>query len=469
MKHNHVAGDICFVAIRLCLFICLLCGGFAMSGNALAGGSEINEDAFAVTSTIDHQYGINSVGVYPSTGKIRLGLSDTFGMDFVGAGILDSQLSPDDLKLAKDIHHQLCQAAVEKPPTELQVDPMMNFSLRCVTDGKTEAYQGRLGELPKKLAFLLDDFRKNSLKRYANSGRVIVKYDAAVSDVQRQKDKFLVSIKFTNSGRYPIRMATPDQWNKRGGERLDISGFHTGGNAQWRTDLAGLPVLNKGDYPVEIIALPMDKSITMVTIPEGGTVTYKFLATPAGKVPAGTYEFGALVATDIYADGVFPGMGRVNFVSDRTKPARVTFDTDYPSTPDEWKNYEAHQREKMSSQPVSPGAAVTKPGYYRKVSASGERGQFVVGLMKGEQTPTLDRPFDHWAWDADLALPARCKSSEPCPREGRWVARTMTMGSADADVTHPEFERRMRAGEIAPDLSTLGGMVPYHYWQWLGV
>lgn len=45
----------------------------------------------------------------------------------------------------------------------------------------------------------------------------------------------------------------------------------------------------------------------------------------------------------------------------------------------------------------------------------------------------------------------------------------MMMGSADGNVVHPEFERDIRVGEIAPDLSSLGSVVPYQYWQWLGV
>ncbi|MCA8183943.1 hypothetical protein [Burkholderia vietnamiensis] len=453
---------------ELALAISFLGGVPTMSQSAVENGGNVNENAFAVTGTMDHQYGTNSIGIFPSTGRIRLGLSNTFDMDFVGVGIVDSQLSSDDLKLAKEIHDQLCKAVWERTPTDLQVDPMMNFSLRCTVNGKMEAHQGRLGQLPSKLAFLLDNFRKDSLKRYAKGGRAIVKFDVAVSDIQREGSKFLVSVKFTNSGHYAIKMATPDKWQKSFAERLSINGFREGGGGEWRADLAGLPVINKSDYPVETVSLPMGESSSLVTIPADSSVTYKLLAIPAGKVPKGTYDFSAIIATDIYADGVFPGMGRVNFVSDRTKSAHITFDADYPSTPDEWKDYEARQREKMSSQPVAPSTSVTEAGYYRKVSASGERGQFVVGLMKGEKTPSLERPFDHWVWDADRALPTWCKPGEACPRDGRWVARTSRMGSVDADLTHAELERPMRTGEIAPSLSSLGGIVSYHYWQWLG-
>ncbi|WP_322031213.1 hypothetical protein [Paraburkholderia sp. J76] len=458
---------------RLFLLVYLLFGILAMSKNAHADEATDNVGSFAFSIVGDHQYGGNGIGVWPSTGKIRLAisnaLSSTLNNHFDGVGLLETQLSPDDLKRAMDIRDQLCHAAEEKAPTDLRVDPMINYSISCIQDGKLVDYQGRLAELPKKLAFIIDDFFKNSLKKYTPNGHPIVKFDATVADIQREKDEFIVSVKFINSGHFPVRMRTPDQWNKLGGDRLEISGFRVGGNGEWRTDLAGASIVNKGDYSVETIEQPMGDSGTFVTLPEGGTVTFKFLAVPGNKAPKGTYEFDALVFTTINVKGAFGVGGRVNFPSDRTKTARVNFDTDYPSTPNEWKDYEARQREKMSSQLVRPGEAVVEPGYYRSVSASGERGQFVVGLYRGEPTESLERKSDRWLWDADLALKARCNPGEPCPREGRWVARTMASGLRGTGSTHPETERYMLAGQIAPDLGGLGGYVPYHFWQWLGV
>ncbi|WP_322105418.1 hypothetical protein [Paraburkholderia sp. J41] len=473
MNHNYAGNIDLPIIARLVLLVYLLCGTFVMPKNARADEATDNVGSFAFSVVGDHQYGGNGIGVWPSTGKIRLAisnaLSSTLDSHFDGVGLLEAQLSTDDLKRAIGIRDQLCQAAEEKASTDLRVDPMINYSIGCIQDGKPVDYQGRLAELPKKLAFTIDDFFKYSLKKYTPDGRPIVKLDATVADVQRERDRFIVSVKFINGGHFPIRMRTPDQWIKLGGDRLEISGFRVGGNGEWRTDLAGAPIVNKGDYSVETIEQPMGDSGTFVTLPEGGSVTFKFKAVPRGKVPKGTYEFDALVFTTINVKGVFGVGGRVNFPSDRTKTARVTFDTDYPSTPAEWKDYEARQREKMSLRPVRPGETVIEPGYYRSVSASGEQGQFVVGLLRGEQTESLERKSDRWLWDADLALSARCKPGEPCPREGRWVARTMASGLRDTDSTHPETERYLLAGQIAPDLGRLGGVVPYHYWHWLGV
>ncbi|MET3232794.1 UNVERIFIED_ORG: hypothetical protein ABIC54_005002 [Burkholderia sp. 1263] len=473
MKHNQARHNACSFLFGMFFLLCIFCGVFAMSKNALADDKDANNDSFAITGLGDHQYGTNGIGVWPSTGQIRLGLSNTLsdilGKKFDGVGLLNAQLSSDDVNRAKELHDRLCRAAVEKPPTDIQVNPMMTYSISCVRDGKSTDYQGRVGELPKSVAFLADDFFKASIKKYSPAGHAIVKFDVAVSDVQRKKDKFLVEVTFSNSGRFPIRMRTPDQWVKLGGDRLDISGFRTDGNGEWRADLAGLPVLNKGDYPVETIAQPTGESGTFITISSGGSVTYKFLALPTHKVPEGTYEFGALIFANIAVKGVFGVGGRVNFLSDRTRPARAIFNTGYPSTPEEWRDYEARQREIMSSEPVYSGAIIAEAGYYRKISSSGERSQFVTDLRKGASAPGLEHPFDHWEWEADLAHSTRCMAGEPCPREGLWVARTMTMGSSGGDITHPEFRRRLLAGQMTPELSALGGIVPYHYWEWHGV
>ncbi|MXN80158.1 hypothetical protein GR157_36295 [Burkholderia sp. 4701] len=470
MNLDRVSRIRCSVAARLLLLICIFCGVFSMSKGALANESSVDDDSFAFTSVGDHQYGANGIGVWLSTGRIRIGISNALSgilkNNFDGVGLLDAQLSSDDLKRAKNIHEQLCHAAEDKPPADLQVDPMINYSISCIKNKKVVDYQGRLGEIPKRLAFLANDFLNESINRYISDGRLVVKFDVAVSGIRREKDKFLVAVRFFNGGHFPIRMRTPDQWNKLGGDRLDVSGFRVGGNGEWRTDLAGLPVVNKDDYLVETIEQPMGELGTFVTLPEGGSVTFKFLAIPTGKVPEGTYEFGALIFTSINVKGVYGVGGRVNFVSDRAKPARVTFDTKYPSTPEEWKDYETHQREKMSSHPVHPGAVIPESGYYRKVSASGERSQFVTDLRKGDRTPALDSPFVHWEWDADLVLPARRRAGEPCPREGRWVARAMMMGSSDADLTFSEYERWFRMGDLMPSLSAIE--VPYLYWAWLG-
>ncbi len=150
-------------------------------------------------------------------------------------------------------------------------------------------------------------------------------------------------------------------WEKLAGQRLDISGFRVGGDGEWRAELAGTPLLNKDEYPVETVTT-MGESRTLVRIPAGESVTYKFLAIPTGKVPRGQYEFSALVYTSIYVAGVNGAGGKVNFGSD-SKAAPITFDNDFPSTPDEWKAYEARQRAKLSEHAIPPGNTLAEDGY----------------------------------------------------------------------------------------------------------
>jgi hypothetical protein len=465
--------------VKFFLMMGVLFGVLAMPETVYAdAASNLKEAGFDISGLEDHQFGSNGISVWLPSGRIRLGLSNTLmGMTdqkFTGVGIVDAQLSADDFALAKDIHSQLCRAVVEKPPTDLKVDPMMSYSLGCVQDGKMIEYQGRLGSLPTELAYRVDDFYLKSLKRYTDDARIVVKFDAEVADVRREQDKFLVAIEFINRGHYPIRMQTPDQWDKQFAERLDVSGFRADGG-EWRADLAGVAVINKADYPVETVELPMGVSGTFVTIPARDSVTYKFLAVSNGKVPKGTYNFGLLANTSISAKGVFPGMGRVNFVSDRT-PHNMTFDMDFPSTPGEWKNYEARQREKTSSLPVKPGETFAEDGHYRLVSNSGQRSRFVFTFRKDAIAPQWGNVQDeqgaelygmlHWQWEADNALHALCKVGDPCPREGRWISAESDALGNKLNKVNPRDLRRFVAGEVMPDFHG-GGR--YHYtWYWLG-
>jgi hypothetical protein len=466
---------------KFLLTINVLFGVLAMPETVLADAASNNEkDAgFSVSGVGDQQSGANSIGVWLQSGRIRLGLSNTLSemtdQKFTGVGIVDEQLSAEDLALAKGIHSQLCRAAVEKPPTDLQVDPMMSYSLGCFQDGRMVEHVGRLGDLPKKLAFMVNDFYQKSLKRYPDQARVAVKFDAQVADVHREKDRFLVAIKFSNSGHYPITMQTPDQWNQQLSERLDVRGFREGGG-EWRADLAGISLTNKADYPVETIELPMGVSGTFVTIPAGDSVTYKFLAVPDRKVPKGTYKFGLLIIGSIDAKGVSPGMGRVNFISNKMSPL-ITFDADFPSTSGEWRDYEARQRTKMSRFPVKPGEAFPEDGHYRLVSNGRQRSRFVFAFRKDTIAPKRDDVQDdngeklygmsHWQWEADSALDDRCRVGDPCPREGRWISGESDPVGNKSNKVNSRDLRRFVAGELMPDFQS-GGRYDYN-WYWLGV
>ncbi len=433
-----------------------------------ASPRDVNGERLSISIIGDHQVGTNAVGIWISSGKVRVSLSNAFDKNFDGAGVVDSILSADDLKSASDVFKKICQRIGGPSSKDLPPDTLNVYSIRCMRNGEMTEHQGRLTDLPRDLAIESFGLYQKLLTDYISSGQVVVKVGASVSAVRREREDFLVTVKFSNAGQYGISMRTPDEWEKNWQERLDIGGRRVGRGDLWKASLVGRRLYNKSDLSIRTEELPMGGRGTFVTIPAGGAVEFKFLVAPDQKIPKGTYKFSVLVVTTMTTEGDAPNLSRVNFSSNSARAPNFTFDTDYPATPNEWKDFEARQREKMSSQSVGPGATVAEPGYYRKVAITGERGQFVRGLSKGEQAPTLDRPFEHWVWDADLALSTRCKPGDSCPRDGLWVARTMRMGSVDADVTHVELERRFRAGEIAPSLTGLEGNVLHHYWQWLG-
>ncbi|QGZ60173.1 type VI secretion system tip protein VgrG [Paraburkholderia acidiphila] len=419
-------------------------------------------------------------GLEPETVVIvRLGLSRTTDMKYRGVGLVETQLSPSDFARAREVHDELCKAAIAKPETDIETDPEMTYSLRCMQDGKLAAYHGQFRDLTKKEWFLSSKFQQDILANYADKGRSIVKFDVRVPDVHREKDKFAVAVAFVNSGRYPVQMITPDNWDRLWGQRLDISGFRVGGGGEWRADLAGQSIINKSDYPVETVTT-MGKSITTVKIPPGETVTYKFLAVPTGKVPKGQYKFGTLVYASITVTGVNGAGGTVNFLGDE-ESAPITFDRDFPSTPDEWKDYESRQRARLSEHVILPGNAVAEDGYYRLISETGQRSRWVYPFNQGGQSHRSERIYDSkgepfplrplpvWQWEADLARSTLCSPGEPCPREGIWAGGRFGHSFNTPDEYMIHEKRTFRAGEIMPPVIAYGANeVPYASWYWLG-
>lgn len=445
--------------------------------------SRADDESFSVRFMGGQRYASNGMAAWLS-GRVRMGLSDTFGMkDFHGVGIIETQLSSDDLKEAKDIYRQICQAVGGDSSTGPQwFGEYTMFSIGCMENGQVVDHQGDLNRLPQDLSSQARRFEERIIKNYKNDARPLVKFDVAINNVQRQGHRFLVSVDFINRGLHAVRMQSPDQWQQGFPYRLSISGTRTDGDGEWDAELAGLPVENKAEFPVEEIELGGEKPGTFLTVPPDQSVTLKFLAVPKSKVPRGTYRFSALVDASLSAKGVYPSIGRVTFISDRNKPALITFDHDYPSTQEEWKDYEARQRTKMSSYPVAPGQTFVEAGYYRLVAASGQRSRFVFEFHDGAIAPEYKDEVDesgiplrgplHWLWEADQSRKTYVSQNKPCPREGRWIACEWQMGQTGADrfKLFPQYTRTFNTGDMLPVIHGYGGTV-YHYaaWQWLGV
>jgi hypothetical protein len=453
--------------VRWIVLFFAVCEGLVMPDIVAANPKSIADVGFAISGMGGHQYGTNGVGVWLS-GKVRIGLSDTINEDFSGVGVIESQLSREDLREAKDVYVQLCKAAEEIPITDMErIEPPTVYSVTCLSNDRETLYRGRLDELPRDLCFRIDGFYKTIRNAYLSKGSAIVKLDVQVASVTRQNEKFLVAVKFVNSGQYPLVTFPPDLWKNRWGDQLlNVGGKRTDGNDTWSASLAGLPLMNKSEFPDETI-----------TIPAKGSVTFTFLTMPDGKVPAGTYDLHVQTFMDIGGDGPAGTIGKADFHSDTSKPKRVTFEHDYPSTPQEWKDYEAQHRAKMSSFPAKPGEAFPEDGYYRLVSNSGQRSRFVFAFRKDAIAPKRDDVQDedgkvlygmlHWQWEADNALYDFCKVGDPCPRGGRWISGESDPIGNKLNKVNSRDLRRFVAGELMPDFQG-GGR--YHYtWYWLGV
>jgi hypothetical protein len=462
----------------------VICFGVFFMSDAFANETPLPVgEGFGFSSMNVMPDGANGVGVWLS-GVIRVRLSNTLNKELTGklngVGVVETQLSADDLAQATNIHSKLCQAARQKPGAEVEpMRPPLVYSVNCMENGQLKSYQGQWHELPRELAFLLEDYQRRASKNYADQGFAIVKLDVVVTDMQRKRNKFLVSVKFVNSGRCPILMRRPDIWKLQRGDRLDVGAINTGDNDDWGLELAGVPLINHAEFPDETL-----------TIPAGGNVTFSFFAVPDKKVKRGTYSVGALVVTGVSGEDAAATMGRVGFISDNGKPAVVTLDHDYPSTPEEWEYYETQKRAAMSSQPVYPGEQFAEDGHYRVMSDSGQRSRFVTNFRKGETAPdvrdmagiadergqAIHGKYPGWVWEADLPANSmksnvRCRPGEPCPRNGRWFARIESSLSWPPVYDDSLGELiQCREGQAMPaSRKAYEGVRSQVVWEWTGV
>jgi hypothetical protein len=414
-------------------------------------------DGFGITRVGGHTYGSNSLGIWLS-GSIRLGLSDTIDLDyFNGVGIVDGKLSRDDLHEAQEIHRQLCAAAQQGPVHEVPInEPATTYDVDCAVGGKTVNLEGKTYELPNSLFLTVENFYRKMRSKYAQEGYPIVKLDARVERLERKNNQLLVAVKFINSARFPVEIPRPDRWDARTGDRLDIVGTNTSTKVRWTVGLVDLALVSK-----------FDTSKDAVIVPSGGSVVFEYLASPDRKLTAGAYNFNLTIFTSVYAENIAPSLANVDFHSDYENPTKITLDRDYPSTPEEWKDYESRKAKTVS--PVPPGASITESGYYRAASGFGTSA-LLKSLKADEQAPDApaDIQFAKWHWVADLARAVTCAPGEACPRDGRWLLSSRGRYYGNPDQTYPQHERHMRAGEVSPLVSVAHVNDRDLYWTWQG-
>jgi hypothetical protein len=435
----------------------------AMKKSALNLGG--TGEGFGLIIWGDHDHGSNNIGIWLS-GNARLGRSHTISSDFNGAGILDARLSPDDLEQAKEVHRQLCIAVANGPANE--VNYMGNFSaydVDCILNEKLVNHSGSTSDLPKVTFNLLHDYMRKVTESYLDEARNVVKLEARVSDVKRQSNQFLITLEFVNKGDFPIVFPRPDYLTPFQGDQLTVEGVDQDKTINWKINLAGARLANEMDVPVLTSKTATGEDIKDIQVMPRSSTKLAFVVIPDIKIPQGQYTFNVVVFMSASAPDVAPSLGYIDFHSDYRNPAKITFDRDYPSTPEEWKDYESRKAKEISA--LRPGATIAEDGYYRATGYLGARNAYVQAFKADSTAPALDKDLDVWKWEADLARSTRCEMGQACPREGDWILRSKG-AYREPDQTHAQYRRMTRTGDVLPAVTVSGISDTALYWEWLG-
>ncbi|WP_157662233.1 hypothetical protein [Burkholderia ubonensis] len=449
----------------------------------VANESEMNMVSFGITTNGGGDYGNNEISV-SEDGWLRVEVGDTVSNEKIsGVGLYEARLDKESSGVVAEINHLLCASDASTP------DGRYNelFNAKCEIDGKVTERSSNLGGLGRDRAKkVMQGFEQ--LKKFGlENGRAIVKLDASVQSIVRSEKGIFVTVRFSNNGQYPISFDIPEKW--RGGRNREILGVNgslvTSDDVTIGFALAGRPMLNKGNFPDENVAIA---PFSVVDLTMKGDSDDKF--------PAGVYEVNAVVHANIKIDGIPNNLNYVNFHSDYKNPARVTFDRDYPSTPQEREQWESTHRASMSYNPVKPGETFVEDGLYRAVrlnSGGRYRSLQVMSFKAGDvaTTDSVKMPMEsgdglhlngpvQWIWEGSAPIPTKlfssdyvegteqfCMSGATCPRGGRWMARVRV----NAGYSTPEYRYdlsrivTMRRGQPMPSIPNDAGNAE---WEWVG-
>jgi hypothetical protein len=423
-----------------------------------------------------NSYGNNEVTVSEDVLLVQIGDSSN-NRNINGIGIFELKLQGENLESAKTLAELLCfpkDAKSDVPVTDL-------YGARC--DGKMRS--GFVREFSRPVAIKIADLVNSLRHAGVQDGRKIVKLDASLTSIAHAKDGFLVSVRFDNTGDYPIKFKTPDKWDTGIGKDMDIlgvSGYQTGSHdSKFGLGLAGKLLENSGEFPAG-----------EARIAPRSSVTFRMRTTSVSKFVAGSYDLNVGVFMNMEVVGTQSSLVRVDFHSDYKKPTRVTFDRDYPSTPQEREQWEAYQRTRLSDFPVKPGETFAENGLYRAVRTSGDSRSLQLMPFKAGDIATTDHvkmlmasgsgtelngpvqwlwegsaptPVKQWSFDITEGTEHVCKAGTVCPRSGRWLARVhsgsfSTAGSYRYDLAGIVT---LRHGQSMPARNDGAD------WEWLGV
>ncbi|MET3217207.1 UNVERIFIED_ORG: hypothetical protein ABIC48_004991 [Burkholderia territorii] len=419
-------------------------------------------------------YGNNSVSVSGDMLQVQIGDSDG-KRNINGVGIYEMKLNGENLEVAKQMAELLCSGKAAEGGVMV---PIL-YSARC----GDEIHHGYLSNFDRDVRLKVSSIAALLTDVGVLAGRKIVKLDVSLVSIDRAVDGFLVSLKFDNSGSYPIQFETPDRWEGKMGKYMDILAVtDSQGRASPKIGfaLAGEP-----------LADPTQFAGGKVIINPHSAVVVKMKTSKVLRFTAGTYDLHAGAFMNIKVVGIESSLLRVDFHSDYTKPTRITFDHDYPSTPQEREQWETYHRARLSYFPVKPGQTFKEDGLYRAVRSDSAAHRslqlvpFKAGdvattervkmLMEGGDGISLDGPVE-WLWEGSAPTPVKeysfdtieetqqfSPSGVPCPRSGRWLPRVRE--GWNSTRYDPTGIVTLRYGQTMPVLKGTGNEVD---WEWIG-
>ncbi|MBB3257602.1 hypothetical protein F4827_002467 [Paraburkholderia bannensis] len=440
---------------------------FAYTTNGVADGSM-------------NTYGNNEISVSGDVLTVVIGDSDG-NRNIHGVGIFELKLLNKNLESAKQLASLLCSP---KDPDSNVIVPIL-YGAKCNGEMKNGYISDLSRDVQSKISTLVDSLTNVGVQ----DGKKVVKLDLSLVSIDREKEGFLVSFRFSNSGDHPITFKTPDRWEIRMGRYMDIlgvNGYRVGspGNEedQFGLALAGQTLVDPKQFP--------DGDITLA--PHSATLL-KMKTTSIGNFRAGAYDLNIGAFMNIKVIGIESSLLRVDFHSDYKNPTRITFDRDYPSTPEERARWEAMHKAEMSWQPVKPGDTFAEDGLYRAVSMNSSLNRSLqLTPFKAGDVATTDKvslllddglSFNvpvRWEWEATAPTPVKqwspdmiadtvqfCEPDAECPRSGRWVKRIRSRDGYGQKPARYDLASlvTLRRGELMPPARDNMNWVD---WEWVG-
>ena len=464
--------------------ICLSLVGSYAHAETVEMGNQMMQFAYTTNGATDgsiNNYGNNEISVSGDVLTVQIGDSDG-NRNISGVGIYQLRLLNQNLEDAKQLAKLLCSP---KDPNSDVTLPTL-YGAKCDGEMRSSHISDFSRPVVTQIVQLVDSLTNAGVQ----DGKKLVKLDLSLESIDREKDGFLVSFRFVNNGDHPITFKTPDRWNTRMGRDMDIlgvNGYRVGspGNDEDQLALA---------LAGQLLSDPKQFSNGEINLAPHSFVLLKMKTSSIEKFSAGAYDLNIGAFMDIKVIGIQSSLLRVDFHSDYKKPTRITFDRDYPSTPEEREQWEATRKADMSWQPVKPGETFAEDGLYRAVTLiSGvryrslqltpfkagdvattenvkmlmENGNGINGPVQWEWQATAPTPVKQYSFDMIEDTQQFCAPGSTCPRSGRWVARI----SAVSNYLSPEYRHdlsslvALRRGQPMPSIRDAGARTD---WEWVG-